>query len=117
MAEENRTAYVIRVSNRVRLSQSKVPRDILSLEVSPRLGGIDLRPFVHQATIHSLLGGDPIVSTCTETHALVEVFLPSKVVQPVREKPIGLVSQASDISRSFVRGVELQLGKHASSKA
>jgi hypothetical protein len=97
---------VIRVSDCVRLSKSEVPRDVLSLEIAPGLGGIDLRPLVHQATIHSLLGRNPIVSTCTETHALVEVFLSSKVVQPVREKPISLFSQASDISKHFVRGAQ-----------
>jgi len=97
---------VISVSDRVRLGKSEMPRDILSLEISPGLGGIDLRPHVHQATIHGLLGRNPIVSTSTKTHALVEVFLPSKVVQPIREKPISLVSHSSDISRSFVRGVQ-----------
>jgi hypothetical protein len=103
---KKRNAYVIRVSDRVRLSKSEVPRDVLSLEIAPGLGGIDLSPLVHQATIHGLLGRNPIVSTSTETHALVEVFLPSKVVQPVREKPIGFFSQAGDISRHCVRDVQ-----------
>jgi hypothetical protein len=94
---------MIRVSNSVRLSQSEVPRDILSIKIAPRLGSIDLRPLIHQAAIHSLLGRNPIVSTGTETHALIEVFLPAEIVQPVREKKVRLCGHPGDIPSCFVK--------------
>ena len=97
-------AYVVGISNRVGLSQSEVPRDILSLEIAPGLGGIDLRPHIHQAAIHGLLGRNPIISTSTEAHAFVEVFLPAKVVQPVWQKIVSLFGEAGDIPRIMSEG-------------
>ena len=69
--------YVISIPNSVRIGQSVVIGNILALEVAPRLRIIDLGPGVHEPILQDLLGGNPVVSTRTETLALVEVFLSS----------------------------------------
>ncbi len=56
---------------------------VLTLEVTPGLGLVDLRPLVHQAVGQNLLGGIPVVGTSAEAHALVEVVSPTHEVQPV----------------------------------
>jgi hypothetical protein len=65
----------------------------------PRLRFINLSPLVHDFSLQRLLGRNPVVGTSAETHALVKVFLPAEIIQPVREKPFGLGSDTSKISR------------------
>jgi hypothetical protein len=94
---------VVRVTNGISFSEGKVPRNILTLEVSPRLGVIDLGPHVHASIVHGLVSRNPVVVTGTETLALVVHLFTTKIVQVVWKQVVGLVSQAGNISRVVVR--------------
>jgi hypothetical protein len=126
---------MICVCDGIGLRQSKVPRDILSLEVAPvqkvsiapkyrhgsgsqitrhdngirvdlpRLRSINLSPLVHDSTLQCLLGGNPVVGTCTKTHALVEVFRATEIVKPVWQEPFRFSGDTSQVSSHCVRGV------------
>lgn len=92
------------VSNGVSVSQSKVIRQILALEIPPRLRLVDLCPHVVQAAVESLLRRYPIVGTSAETLAHVPGLFATEVVEPVGKHPVGLVGQSRNISGTrFVR--------------
>jgi hypothetical protein len=88
---------MIGIGNSIRLSQRKVVRDILTLKITPRLRGRNLRPSIVETTIEGLVGRNPVVGTGTQTLTLVVVLLSPKVVQPVREEIFSLGGNAGEI--------------------
>lgn len=92
-----RDASMVGIGNGVSVVESKVPGDILTLEVAPGLGGGNLSPHVHLAVVHGLLGRDPVVGTSAEAHALVPGLLSVLVVEVVWEEVVGLIGQTGDV--------------------
>ena len=88
---------MVMIGNSIRLSQRKVVRDILTLEITPRLWSRDLSPGIVETPIEGLVGRDPVVGTGTETLTLVVVLLSSEVIQPVREEILSLGGDSSEI--------------------
>lgn len=85
------------IGNSIRLSQGKVVRDILTLEIAPRLRSRNLGPSIVQTTIEGLVSRDPVIGPGTETLTLVVVLFSSKVVQPVGEEILSLGGDTSEV--------------------
>lgn len=73
-------------------------RNILALEITPRLRCRNLGPSIVETTIERVVGRNPVVGTGTQALTLVVVLLSSEVVQPVREEILSLGGNASEVS-------------------